>query len=600
MAFFSDEWIHDLLQKVNIADLVGEYVSLQNKSGRWWACCPFHNEKTPSFSVNTDKGFFHCFGCGKGGNAIHFVMEQEKMTFPEACTYLAEKVGLAIPENTGNEQYEKRKAARKKIVEMNKIAAHYFHGMLHSTSGMLALEYLHARGISDRIIKIFGLGFAPDSWDDLMIELEKKGYTKQEMQTAGLIKINDGKSYNLFRNRVMMPIINTFSDVIGFGGRVLDDGLPKYLNSPETAAFNKSRNLYNLNMVRKQKNLQDLILVEGYMDVIALYMHGITNCVATLGTALTADQARLVKRYVSKVYISYDGDSAGKKATLRALGVLEQAGLECRVIGIPGGEDPDDFLKEHGKEGYFQLIKEAKPVLDYQFDIAAEPYDMEDGHQRQEYTKDCISILKQVKSAVVKDQYVKNLAQRTGFSEHSIRQDLGMETGQESGPQVQEPVKRQENKNNSDEFENNLMALLCVNPDRILTVEKYFSIAELSNAVNKKIYSYLLESAKKGFLPRGDEILAVLETSEEVNWAAALLEREPEPATLGMEQDSFMIGCIKRIRLINKEREKEAVLRKLDMEQGEQEKKALRELLKKLVVEYDKLKQSLAGEAEQL
>ncbi len=592
MAYFADEWIHELLSRINIADLVGEYVTLQNKGGRLWACCPFHNEKTPSFTVNPDKGFFHCFGCGKGGNAIHFVMEQDKLTFPEACAYLAEKVDLAVPENTDNRQYEARKAARKKNCEMNKAAALYFHKLLYSPAGSAALEYLKGRGINDRIVKTFGLGFSGNDWDGLMKLLEKNGFTKQEMSAGGLIKINEGKSYDLFRNRVMMPIINTFGDVIGFGGRVMDDGMPKYLNSPETAAFSKSRNLYNLNIVRRQKDVRSLVLVEGYMDVIALYMHGVQNCVATLGTALTQDQARLIKRYVSSVYISYDGDEAGKKATLRALSVLSQEGIESRVISIPGGQDPDDFLKKYGKEGYVKLMKAAKPELDYRFDVAAAPYDLSDGYQKERYTKDCIAILKSIGSAVVKEKYVRKLSERTGFSENSIMQDLGMAEGEK--PEYKSAPKKAET-GAAQRAEDGMMAALCTQPDRALSIEKYILPHELCDEVNRKIYSYLLDSAKKGFLPRGDEILSMLELAEDINKASALLEL----AAGGDERtnaDSYLTDCVKRVKIANKERELAAMQERSRGDMDAETKKRLGAEISRLSKELYELRQSAKGE----
>lgn len=593
MAYFADEWIHELLSRINIADLVGEYVSLQNKGGRLWACCPFHNEKTPSFTVNSDKGFFHCFGCGKGGNAIHFVMEQDKLTFPEACAYLAEKVDLAVPENSDNRQYEERKAARKKNCEMNKVAAHYFHALLYAPAGKQALEYLYGRGIGDRIIKIFGLGFSGNDWDGLMKELEKHGFTKQEMSSGGLIKINEGKSYDLFRNRVMMPIINTFSDVIGFGGRVLDDGMPKYLNSPETAAFSKSKNLYNLNMVRRQKDVRSLVLVEGYMDVIALYMHGVQNCVATLGTALTQDQARLIKRYVNSVYISYDGDEAGKKATLRALGVLSKEGIESRVISIPGGEDPDEFLKKYGKDGYIKLMKAARPELDYRFDVAAAPYDLSDGYQKEKYTKDCIAILKSIDSAVVKEKYVKRLSERTGFSENSIMQDLGMASSDEKPEYKSAPKKKETGA--AQKAEQGMMAALCAQPDRVLRLERYFSAEELTDDTARKIYSYLLDSAKRGFLPRGDEILSMLELPEDINKASALLEM----AAGGDERinaDSYLTDCVKRVKIFNKERELSALQEQSRGELSPEQRKRLGASISELSKELYELRQSAKGE----
>ena len=589
MPFFSEEWIQELLAKVNLVDLIGEYVTLQNKSGRFWACCPFHNEKTPSFSVNPDKGFYHCFGCGKGGNAIQFVMEQEKMTFPEACQYLAEKVKLPVPENTDRTGYEKRKQQREKIFEMNKIAARFFHANLYSQKGKAALDYLHGRGIGDRVVKTFGMGFAPLGWDHLLKLLSEKGYTRQDMQTAGLIKLNDGKAYDMFRNRVMIPIINTFSNIIGFGGRVMDDGMPKYLNSPETAAFNKSRNLYNLNLIRKQKNLSHLILVEGYMDVIALSTYGIPECVATLGTALTQDQARLIKRYTDHVYVSYDGDEAGKKATLRALGILAQEGIETRVISIPGGQDPDEYLKEHGKAGYIGLMKASLPMMDYRFSVAAKKYDLNDSYQKEKFAQECISMLKGVDSAIIKEKYMKKLSEMTGFSINSIAQDAGGTDQKEI--KWTPPTVEKKNTDVEEKAENCLIRLLCTNPQSVLKLENRISEGDFKNETNQKIFSYTLQCVKKGFSPTSAEILLALQKEEELKHATELLS---EDGSNGVQKnfDDFFEDCVKQIELSRLEGQRKLLLVKCEAQADPEKRRELLEQVGTLAKKIHRLKTS--------
>lgn len=596
MPYFSDEWLHELHTKIDLADLVGSYVTLQNKSGRWWACCPFHHEKTPSFTVNPEKGFFHCFGCGKSGNAIHFVMEMEKMTFPEACTYLAEKVNLPVPERTDNAQYEKRKAERQKIQQMNREAAVHFHQCLYTPEGKVALDYLHGRSLTDGVIKAFGLGFAKDGWDNLIPVLEAKGFTKQDMLNGGLVKQNEGRYYDLFRNRVMMPIINTFSEVIGFGGRVMDDSMPKYLNSPETAAFSKSKNLYNLNMVRKQKNLQSLVLVEGYMDVIALYSNGVQNCVATLGTALTSEQARLLRRYVDMAYISYDGDEAGIKAALRAVDVLEKEQIECRVVSIPGGGDPDDYMKEYGRESYGKLLAAASPAIEFKFDVAARKYDLQDGLQNEKYVQECIAILKEVPSAVVREKYIRNLAERTGFSEHSIMQDIGMEV-------KDAPVefKKERPKGKADKItapakaENYVIAYLAANPQRAEVVEKHLQAADFRNTTNEKIYSYILNAVKRGIMPQGDEILSVLIDEKELNHASRLLMGSTKVFGEGKQADSVLTDCVKLIKIRNKKEELDGLTQAERNEPNEEAKRKIREKLGRVTKELHDMREKFSG-----
>lgn len=584
MPFFPEEWIQDLLSKVNLVDLIGEYVTLQNKGGRWWACCPFHNEKTPSFSVNPEKGFYHCFGCGKGGNAIQFVMEQEKMTFPEACQYLAEKVKLQVPENADNAGYEKRKQQRKKIYEINKIAARYFYENLYALEGGKALEYLRRRGLGDRVLKTFGMGFARDGWDFLMKLLTEKGYTKQDMQAAGLIKMSDGKSYDMFRNRAMIPIINAFGDIIGFGGRVMDDGMPKYLNSPETAAFNKSKNLYNLNLIRKQKNLSHLILVEGYMDVIALFSYGIPECVATLGTALTQDQARLIKRYTNHVYISYDGDAAGQKATLRALGILAQEGIETRVVIIPGGQDPDEYLKEHGKAGYVRLMKESLPEMDYRFQTAAIKYDLNDSHQKEKFAQECAKMLKRLESAVAKEKYAKKLSGMTGYSPESILQDAG---GLRKGMEWVPPKVEMKEATLEQKAENCLVRRIYSDPQIILKLEGRLEEADFQNTANKKIFSYVMEKAKKGIFTANSELLSVL-NEEEGTYVRKVLSEEDKRENA----DDFLNDCVKQMRLGRLERKRRDALALYTDEKNTEEKRILLQKIDALGKKIHKLKTS--------
>ncbi|WP_066683857.1 DNA primase [Christensenella intestinihominis] len=584
MPFFPEEWIQDLLSKVSLVDLIGEYVTLQNKGGRWWACCPFHNEKTPSFSVNPEKGFYHCFGCGKGGNAIQFVMEQEKMTFPEACQYLAEKVKLPVPENTDNAGYEKRKQQRKKIFEMNKIAARYFHENLYAPEGKSALEYLKGRGIGDRIIKTFGMGFAKDGWDHLMKMLAEKGYTKQDMQAAGLIKMSDGKSYDMFRNRAMIPIINAFGDIIGFGGRVMDDGMPKYLNSPETAAFNKSRNLYNLNLIRRQKNLSHLILVEGYMDVIALFSYGIPECVATLGTALTQDQARLIKRYTDHVYISYDGDAAGQKATLRALGILAQEGIETRVVIIPGGQDPDEYLKGHGRDGYINLMKVSLPEMDYRFGVTAAKYNLDDSHQKEKFARECANLLKQVESAVTKEKYAKKLSDMTGYSPESIMQDAG---GLKQDAEWIPPKVEARETTLEEKAENCLIRRLYSDPQIALKLEGKIEEADFQNTADRKIFSHIMEKAKKGIFTANSELLSVL-SEEESSYIRKVLSEEDERENA----DDFLNDCVKQIRLGRLERQRRNALAACSAEQDVEKKRVLLQKIDELGKKIHKLKTS--------
>lgn len=538
----TEEWKSELLSKVNIADVVGEHVSLVNKGGRLWACCPFHNEKTPSFTINTDRQFYHCFGCGKGGNVINFVMETEKMTFSEACQYLADKVKLPLPQIESRTNYENLRAQREKILAMNKIVARFFYDSLHTPQGEAALAYLKKRGVSDAFIKTFGIGYAPDGWDNILNLLQKNGYTQKDIIEAGLVKASGGKVFDMFRDRVMMPIINNFSEVIGFGGRVMDASEPKYLNSPETAAFNKRKNLYNLNLVRKLRNLQYVVLVEGYMDAISLYMYGVQNVVATLGTALTTEQARLIKRYVKNIVVSYDGDEAGQKATLRALDILSAEGLETRVISIPDGMDPDDYLKKYKKDGFIKLISAARPAMDFKIGRLRMNYDLKDGYQMEKFAKECAVLIKTMESPIMREKYVRMLAEETGFSENAIYEEIG----------VKKNIKGNDWNNNSEnkvsggnlKSEEYVLLRLCENPACMEKIAGRITEDDFEDSTYKKIFSVINQKIKKGFMPSGAELLSELSDGVELCRATEILSLEPEFSGNGKLADDYLMDCV--------------------------------------------------------
>ena len=587
----SDEWRSELLSKLNIADVVGEYVSLVNKGGRLWACCPFHNEKTPSFTVNTDKQFYHCFGCGKGGNVINFVMEIQKMNFLEACQYLADKAGMEMPQRESNTRYQDFRAQREKIQKMNKIAARFFYENLQAEAGKEAREYLARRGIPDGMIKTFGIGYAPDEWDSLLKLLKEKGYAQKDIIEAGLAKASGGKLYDTFRNRVMMPIINNFSEVIGFGGRVMDKSEPKYLNSPETAAFNKRKNLYNLNLVRKLKNLQYVVLVEGYMDAIALTMYGVKNVVATLGTALTSDQARLLKRYVSNAVISYDGDEAGQKATLRALDVLASAGLTVRVIRIPDEMDPDDFLKKYKKDGFVKLISAALPALDYKMDRLRDKMEAADGYGMEEFAKECAALLKREESPIVREKYVRKIARETGFSENAIYEEIGIKRGKQE--KEWEGASRGADAAGQMKSEQHIMIRLLLNPVSVEKISDYITEDDFEDPVHKKIFSVILKKINKGFTPTDAEIISELSENTESSRVTELLSREEEINAAGKNADDYMMDCIRDMKIKKLQKTRAALLEAYNGEENTDKKGELLSRINQLSRQIHEKKEKL-------
>ena len=354
MARFPDSWMGELLSKSDIASIASEYTLLKPKGKRLWGCCPFHSEKTPSFSVSPDTQLYYCFGCHAGGSVVQFVMEMEKLTYIDAIKYLAQRAGMELPEEVDDDRLRRERAIKERLYAACKAAAMFYHEKLMSPEGKAAQQYLAKRGIDGAIAKKFGLGYAPAGWDNLLKHLTGQGFKKEELISAGLaVKGNrEGSCYDAYRDRIIFPIINTYKRVLGFGARTMGDDIPKYLNTGDTPIFNKRNNLYAINLQKGQHNA-DLIMVEGYMDVISLYKAGVKNAVASLGTALTQQQARLIKRFVPRVYISYDGDSAGQNATLRGLDILSKEGLEVRVIVIPDGMDPDDYARKYGGKNTF-------------------------------------------------------------------------------------------------------------------------------------------------------------------------------------------------------------------------------------------------------
>ena len=417
-------WVDELRARVEIVDVVADYVELKQKGRRFWGRCPFHNEKTPSFSVDSESQMYYCFGCHKGGTVINFVMDIEHMEFMDTVRMLAERVHMPMPALVaGPRDDTAAQAQRERIYEANTEAARFYHNCLWTAEGAEALSYLHRRGLDDAGIRRFGLGSTPALGDGLTRALIDKGFDAQTLVQAGLTRENEGRRYDVFRNRAIFPIINAQGKVLGFGGRVMGEGNPKYLNTSDTPVFNKRQGLYAMNFVRKERGLKRLILVEGYMDVVSLRQKGVQGVVATLGTALTDEQARLIKRYVPEVWVCYDGDSAGQKAILRALDIFEAQDMPCRVIDIPGGQDPDEYVTDHGLEG-FEALKPIQPVR-YRMLRAAEAYDLGTQDGRTQYAIKCCEFLRAVKNPVEMENYLRDLALQTGFERDVLLRQVG-------------------------------------------------------------------------------------------------------------------------------------------------------------------------------
>ncbi len=417
-----DRFLDELIARTDIVDLVGESVHLTKKGSSYWGCCPFHSEKTPSFHVVPDRQIYKCFGCGKGGGVISFVMELENLPFRDAVALLAKRAGMAMPEMGGPSAGMRER--REKILTMNKKAAQAFYRWLNAPEGAEGLSYLRGRGLSKRTLTSFGLGFAPDRWDALITEMTAQGYDKRDLLDAGLAVSNkDGRIYDRFRNRVMFPIIDVRGDVIGFGGRVMDDSTPKYLNSPDTPVYNKSRNLFALNIAKKSKAGR-VILTEGYMDTIALHQAGFDSAVASLGTSLTEEHAQLLSRYFKDAVISYDGDGAGVAAAQRAIPLLEKAGLKVKVLRMQGAKDPDELIKKSGPEAYRRLLDQSENQVDYRLEQIAKQFDLGDDAQKVTFLQQAAQLLSALPSAVEREIYGGHAAQRAGVTPETMKLEV--------------------------------------------------------------------------------------------------------------------------------------------------------------------------------
>ena len=417
---FPQSFIDELLARNPIEEVVGRHVTLRRSGANMFGLCPFHGEKTASFSVAPDKGIYYCFGCHKGGGSINFVMEMEGLTYPDAVRALASRCGMEVPED---EQYQSRYRQQERLWALCKEAARYFHTQLYAEAGAQGLAYAQKRGMPKSTLTTFGIGFAPDSWNGLIMAMKAKGYTEQELKDAGLVSEKGGRIYDRFRNRLMFPIIDVRGNIIGFGGRVMDDSTPKYLNSPETVIFNKRKNLFALNLARKSK-LGYLILVEGYMDAITLHQYGFDCAVASLGTSLTEEHATLISRYVEQVVLIYDGDEAGQRATKRAIPILEKAGIRVKVLQMKDAKDPDEFLKKFGADKFKLLLEESSNRVEYQLNAIARKYDLRVDDQRIRFVQEAAELICTLDSSVKREIYSGRVAQAAQITEESMKLEV--------------------------------------------------------------------------------------------------------------------------------------------------------------------------------
>lgn len=419
--FYPEDIVEEVRTKNDIVDIVSGYVKLQKKGSNYFGLCPFHNEKSPSFSVSPSKQMYYCFGCGAGGNAITFLMEYENYSFPEALQVLADRAGVELPKEEMTKEARAQADLRATLLEINKLAANYFYYQLKQPQGKIGYDYLTGRKLSDATILHFGLGFANKTSDDLYRYLKYKGYKDEILKETGLVSIEERGTHDKFWNRVMFPIMDVNNRVIGFGGRVMGDGTPKYLNSPETKLFDKSRNLYGLNYARSSRK-KYMLICEGYMDVIAMHQAGFTNAVASLGTAFTSQHAMLIKRYTDQVILTYDSDGAGVKAALRAIPILKEVGISCKVLNMRPYKDPDEFIKNMGAEAFQERIDQAQNSFLFEIEVLKRDYNLEDPEQKTNFYNAVARKLLEFPEALERDNYTQAVAREQFIPYQDLKQ----------------------------------------------------------------------------------------------------------------------------------------------------------------------------------
>ncbi len=510
---YPESFIEQIKSRLDIADVIGQYIPVSRKGRDYWACCPFHKEKTPSFQIRCDQQIYRCYGCGKHGNIFTFMMEENGMTFIEAVESLAKRAGLELPEQTYNPEEAKRKKTLEKIYAVNKETAMYYYNCLKSDSGSVAREYLAGREITWSTVNRFGMGYSPD-FETLPDYLTQKGFDISSMKDSGVVGINNsGKPYDFFGGRLIIPIISGSGKVLGFTGRLLEKkpDFAKYKNTSTTLAFNKRKNLFGINIFKKYKQdaPRKMILVEGHMDVISLNQAGIPYAVASMGTSLTLEQCREIKRYADVVYVSYDGDSAGQNATIRGLELLKGMGIDIKVVCLRDNLDPDDYVRKYGRDGYEKLMQEALPLIDFKLYTIAGRHNFNSYDDKVKYAKEALAVLNELDN-VEKGVYLEEVAKKGGLSLEALNGQEGIERAPEP-PKT--PAKNDEKEKNA-LFLAARFVLSCMyfgKPFvRLVDVNDEYFFEE----AHKKVIGYVIECGKKGIYPRADKLFEIIDEEE--------------------------------------------------------------------------------------
>ena len=541
--FYSEEIIDEVREKNDIVDVISPYVRLTKHGSNYVGLCPFHNEKTPSFSVNTERQCFHCFGCGVGGNSISFVMKYENLTFTEAVRQLADKVGMNLPEENYNPEYRKRADLKTRLFDIYKEAAKFYYFQLRSDYGNFPMEYLKNRGLSDETINAFGLGYSIKSVNALYNYLKSKDYSDELMIKAELVTFKEGRGiFDMFWNRVIFPIMDQNNKVIAFGGRVMGDGEPKYLNSRETDIFNKRRNLYGLNFAKHSRQGY-MLLCEGYMDVIALHQAGFTNAVASLGTSLTEEQARLISRYVKEVIITYDSDGAGVKAAIRAIPILKTAGIRTKILKLTPFKDPDELIKSAGREEFEKRIQNAENSFDFELYNIEKNYDLSEPEGKTEFLNRAAERLTEFEEELERENYIAAVAAKYFVSKDSLNRLVNKIGGareiRDTYKEAGERIKKNERVNTADDglLKTNrlLLSFLADQPELYKRIKNIISENDFATPLYKDVARRIFIQIEQGKNPNIAEIISRYESGEDQALVAAAFEEKFE-VELGEEE----------------------------------------------------------------
>lgn len=557
--YYPEELIEEVRTRNDIVEVISGYVRLQKKGSNYFGLCPFHNEKSPSFSVSPGKQMYYCFGCGAGGNVITFLMEYENQTFLEAVRTLAQRAGIALPEADDSKEAKQADSRRAKLLEINKEAAKYFYYQLRTERGSVGMEYLRKRELSNETMNHFGLGYANKYSNDLIQYLKSKGYSEDLIRDAGLCNVDEKHGmYDKFWNRVMFPIQDINHRVIGFGGRVMGDGKPKYLNSPETEIFDKSRNLYGLNFARTSRK-GNVILCEGYMDVIAMHQAGFTQAVASLGTAFTSGQASLLRRYANEILLSYDSDGAGVNAALRAIGILKEAGMTGRVINLEPYKDPDEFIKALGGEEFQKRLDHAENSFFFELRQLQKNYDLSDPEQKTAFHREIARKLCTFSEEVERENYIEAVAQKYHISFENLRRLVGTYAAQTGLAQpVIRPKSGVQKKNTAAEGIKNsqklLLTWLVEQPQLYRQISKYISPKDFTEGLYEKVADRLFEELEQGNINPAS-IISMFEEEEDQREAASLFHTKLERLESTAEQEKALHDIVCAVKRNSYERD---------------------------------------------